>query len=52
MGDLLRRDPHVDRAEHLGLVYGAILLAPLVELQPRCFSRDIVYSADKRESYA
>ena len=51
MGDPLRRDPYMDGAEDLCLVDWPVLLAPLVKLDPRCFDRYIMYTANDGISY-
>lgn len=49
MRDLLRGDPDVGGAEHLGLVDGAVLAAPFVEFEPGGGGGNIVDSAYEGE---
>jgi len=50
VGDLLRGNPHVDRAKHGGLVNRTVGFAPFVKLDPRALFGNIVYSSNVRES--
>lgn len=52
MGHLLTHDPDMLLAEYRRLVNWTVLVTPSLELDPIVGERDIVYTADVRESYA
>lgn len=50
MGDSLGRYPNMDCSKYLHFIYWAVCLAPFEEFEPRQLGRNVMDTADKRET--